>query len=68
MGPPSYMRSFVDQNFVIRRMTVFVLSFSKAKDLHRSSKVMISLTIVMLYLCCYLFHGIVIIFIHPWSH
>jgi len=68
MGPPSYMLSFVDQNFVIRHMTVFVLSFSKAKDLHRSSKVMISLTIVMLYLCYYLFHGIVVIFIHPWFH
>jgi len=65
MGPPPYMWSFVDRNFLIQRMTVFMLSFSKAKDLHRSSKVMISLTIVLLYLCCYLFHGIVVIFIHP---
>jgi len=62
-----FMRSFVDRNFVIWRITVFVLSFSKAKDLHRSSKAVTSLTIVILYLCCYLFQGIVVIFIYPWS-
>jgi len=67
MGPPSYMRSFIDRNVIMWCMTVFVLSFSKAKNLYRSSKVVTSLTIVMLYLCCYVFHGIVVICIHPWS-
>jgi len=28
MGPPSYMRSVVDRNVVMRRMTVFLLSYT----------------------------------------
>ena len=68
MGPPLYMQSFIDRNIIMRRMTVFMSSFSNAKDIHHSSKVVTSLTVVILCLCCYIFHGIVVVFIHPWSH
>jgi len=47
------MRTSIDRNVIIWCMTVFVSSFSKAKDLHRSSKVVTSLTVVILCVVTY---------------
>ena len=40
MGPPSYMRSVVDRNVVMRRMTVVIVKFTleQATTIQRGSR------------------------------